>query len=233
MLFGLPMIGTLLAVLASSDGLRPGRNTAQVLSILVTVAALTGAALTYLDLVHDRSVLQRDWRVGMTAGTLVLAKAIVYGAICAALSGIVALIYSALRDPPPRALGIAPVLLLFLAIVAVMVASMGLGLLVSSFARTLERAATYNTLLAVLQVALNGALFKVPLWCTVVLPARLGLGTVASYVDLNRYRVGGLHRDTLWQSGEVWVPLTLLGMALVAVWSIVVAAWRTERGWRA
>ncbi|MBO4210182.1 ATP-binding cassette domain-containing protein, partial [Micromonospora echinofusca] len=231
-LAGLPLVGTGLAVLASADGLRPGPGMPQVLSILVTVAALTGAALTYLDLVHDRNILHRDWRVGIASRTLLLAKAAVYATVCGVLAAAITLAYAAFRDLPPPALGIAPTVLLFGALFAVMVSSMGLGMLVSALADSLEQAVGYNTLLAVFQVALNGALFEVPLWMTAVLPARLGLGAVASYADLNTHRPTGVYHDPLWQDAAFWVPLTLIGMGLVTAWSITVAIQLTERRWR-
>ncbi|MEV0129411.1 ATP-binding cassette domain-containing protein [Dactylosporangium sp. NPDC050688] len=231
-LVALPFCGALLAIFASGDGLRPGPDMAQVLSILTTVAALTGAALTYLQLVHDRAVLQRDWRIGITAGRLVSAKALVYGAVSLLLAALVTATYLGGRDGPPAAFGIAPGLALFAAMALIMMSSMGLGLLVSSFARTLEQAVTLNTLLAVLQVALNGALFPVSVWLTWLLPSRLGLGLIAAYADLNSVRPPGLHHDPLWAHGAVVIPLSVLGMVLVAVWSVVGAAAKTERGWR-
>jgi ABC-type multidrug transport system ATPase subunit len=224
-LAGLPLIGTLVAVWASRTGLSPGPSQAQVLSILVTVAALVGASLTYLDLVHDRAILQRDWRVGVSAAKLVLAKALVHGVVGLLLAAFITAVYLVSRDGPP-----AP--LLFAAIGAVITASMSLGLLVSALARTLERAVTYNTLLAVLQVALNGALFKVPLWGTAILPSRLGLATVAAYSDLNRYRTGALYQDPLWGNATIVVPVTLLGLAVISIAAVVLASRRAEKSWR-
>jgi ABC-type multidrug transport system ATPase subunit len=222
---GLPLIGTMVAVWASHNGLSPGPDTTQVLSILITVAALVGASLTYLDLVHDRAILQRDWRVGVSAAKLVLAKALVHGVVGLLLAAFITAAFLVSRDGPP-----AP--LLFAAIGSVIIASMSLGLLVSALARTLERAVTYNTLLAVLQVALNGALFKVPLWGTAILPSRLGLATVAAHADLNRYRTGALYQDPLWDHATVVVPVTLLGMAVISIVAVVLASRCAERSWR-
>ncbi|GAA3300435.1 ATP-binding cassette domain-containing protein [Dactylosporangium vinaceum] len=231
-LVALPFFGALLAAFASGDGLRPGPDMAQVLSILTTVAALTGAALTYLQLVHERAVLQRDWRVGISAGRLVSAKAFVYGAVSLICAALVTATFLTLRPGPPSAFGISPVLALFGAMALTMMSSMGLGLLISSFARTLEQAVTLNTMLAVVQVALNGALFAVPIWCTWFLPSRLGLGLIAAYADLNAVRPSPLYHDPLWAHGAVVMPLAVLGMSLIAGWSVVGAAAKTERGWR-
>lgn len=232
MLLGLPVLGTLLAIVASGEGLRPGPQTLQVLSVLVTVAALTGAALTYLDLVHERAILKRDWRVGVGAGQLLAAKSVVYGLICVVLSAVITVCFAAIRPLPPPALGIAPALLVFAAMLLTMVSSMGLGLLVSAVADRLEQAVAFNTLLALCQVALNGALFEVPPIPSAIFPARLGLGTIASYLDLNQHRPPGAYHDPLFTNGAVWVPLTLAFMALLGIWATVAAVSVMERRWR-
>ncbi|MGN9914179.1 ATP-binding cassette domain-containing protein [Phytohabitans sp. LJ34] len=232
MLTALPVVGTALAIVSSAGGLVPGPETTQVLSILVTVAALTGAALTYLDLVQERDILRRDWRIGVSAGKLLTAKVAVYTAACVVLSLAITLVYACARPLPTPALGLSPLLLLFGATFMTMVSSMGLGLLVSSLADSVEQAITYNTVLAICQVALNGALFKVPLWLTVLLPSRLGLGMVASYADLNTEWVVDGRQDPMFENGAVWVPLAVVLMALVGIWSTVLAVYRTERRWR-
>lgn len=233
-LVGMPLLGCLISVLASGDGLR-GARSAQTLAILVTVAALTGASLTYQDLVHERPVLKRDWRVGVSSDVVVLTKSIVYGAICVLLSLLMTVVFGAFRSLPDPRFGMPPAVMLFLTLLGIMVASMGLGLTISAIADSLERAVTWNTMLAVLQVALNGALFKLPdalEWLALLLPARLGLAGAASYADLNESREAvGLYTDPLW-NGSVWTFAGLVGASYV-IYGIggSLAIRLTERRW--
>lgn len=75
----------------------------------------------------------------------------------------------------------------------------------------LERAVTLTTIPSVMQVALTGGLFDLPLllrWLPV--PARLGFVTEASYLGLNRLRAPFGATDPLWEhtASNFW---TLLG----------------------
>jgi len=231
---GMPLIGTGIAVAASGDGLLPGPRTTQVLTVLITVAALTGAALTYQDLVSEWSILRRDWRVGVGAIPLLLAKATVFGGVCTVLSASVVIVFAALRDLPAEAFSVSPVLMLFLTLVSTMAGSMAVGMVVSAVSASLERAVTLNTLLAVLQVALNGSLLHVTGWLHLadVLPARLGFAALAAYLDLNRVRPPGAHHDALWNhnTARAVLPLVAIGALLVAL--TLVAMVIVEVRWR-
>ncbi|MEV4412059.1 ATP-binding cassette domain-containing protein [Catellatospora sp. NPDC049609] len=232
MLTAMPLVGTLLAIMAADTGLRPDGSMAQVLAILVTVAALTGAALSYLDLVSDRAITERDWRVGLSSWSLVAAKTIVFGGICAVLSGAMTALYAATRDLPPQALGVPPVLMLFMTLLLIMFGSMSLGMLISALSDTVERAVTYNTLLAVFQVALSGALFEIPGWGTplaVLLPGRVGLAAVACYADLNAYRPAPAYQDALWSQHPIRFWMLCGAMGLIAVFALLLTRSRMER----
>jgi len=220
-LFLVPALCTLLAIVASRTGLAPSAGMSSVLSILATVAALSGASLTYPDIVNDTPKLRREFRVGIEAYAMVLAKASVYAGVCALLAGLITGLFVVARDLPPAAYGIAPVLMLYLVVLLTMLASMSLGLLISAGAPSLERAVTWSTLLAVLQVALGGTLFHLKgLFglLTAVLPARLGVAAIASYANFNSYRMPPLFRDSLWNRGAAhwWLLIFLLAGVMAA-----------------
>jgi hypothetical protein len=163
--------------------------------------------------------------------TMVLAKATVAAGTCTVLTGAMLLLFLGFRAPPPEAFGIPGWLAIFLAWLAVMLASMGLGMLISAVSPTFERAVTLNTILSVLQVALTGALFDLPSalrWLP--LPARLELAAQASYLDLNRLRAPSGTTDPMWEhtATNYW---TLLGMTVLVSVVSLAAASRTLR-WR-
>src|SRR5207248_7797237 len=116
----------------------------------------------------------------------------------------------------------------------IMVSSVGLGMVISALSGSLERAVTYNTLLAVVQVALNGSLFKLPLLVglpSLLLPARLGLAAIASYADLNRYRFAPAYQDVLWTQSPIRFWMLLIGMVTILLASVGTAVRITERRW--
>ncbi|GAA2477965.1 ATP-binding cassette domain-containing protein [Winogradskya humida] len=231
-LFLVPLICTGLAVAASGGGLRPSAAIGSVLSILVTVAALTGASLTYPDIVNDEGKLHRDFRVGVEALPIALSKAIVFTGVCAVLAGVVSVEFALLRDLPPDAYGLPPFGMLYAVVLLTMLASMGIGLFISACSPSLERAVTWSTLLAVLQVALSGTLFHLNGFLGIVtriLPARLGLAAMASYTGFNSYRGPALYTDALWNAGATRFWLLVFGLVLalaVAVWASVLVLHR-------
>jgi ABC transport system ATP-binding/permease protein len=233
-LFCVPVLGTGLAAVASGDGLRPGTAMGPVLAILVTVAALTGASLTYPDIVNDEGKLRRDFRVGVEALPIVLSKALIYSGLCAVLAALVSVLFALFRELPPAAYGVAPMVMLYLVVLLTMLGSMGVGLLISAWSPSLERAVTWSTLLAVFQVALNGTLFQLDGVfgvLTAPLPARLGLAAMASYADFNRYRRPALYEDGLWNPGAGLFWLLVILLLVVFAAAVLGAVHLLHRRW--
>jgi len=218
-----PVASTFLAVVAARHGLRPSASMSPVMAILVTVAALTGASLTYPDIVSDSGKLHRDWRVGVEAFPMLLAKATVYSGVCVVLAAAISVVFAAFQELPPRTYGVPPFAMLYLVLLLTMLASMGAGLFISACSPTLERAVTWSTLLAVLQVALGGTLFHLKGAVgvvTCVVPARVGVAAIASYADLNSHRRPALYTDWLWDPGVRhfwWLAIALLAIFATAV----------------
>ncbi|WBB93382.1 ABC transporter ATP-binding protein [Verrucosispora sp. WMMC514] len=212
----LPLGGA--AVAAAAGGLRADPNLTQVLAILVTVAALSGTALTYLDIVTCEAIFKRDWRAGVRPGKLVLTLSGAYIVVCAGLAAVMTVAFLTRRDGFAPAFGVPPVTSLFVVLFLLLVASMALGVLISAAARTVPQAVTASTVLAIAQVVLNGSLFHLPAWLAapaVVLPARLGLAAAGGYADLNAQRRGRLYTDAMWRP-EAWRYWAMLA-ALIAV----------------
>ncbi len=233
-LLTMPLIGAALAVVAAHDGLRSGAGLTQVIAIMTTIAALTGAALSYQDIVEETGPLRRDWRVGTATGSIVTAKSLVYLLVCAVLSMEMTGLFAAVRPWAPGAFSIDPWVGLTLVWFLVMSASMCFGLLVSAVSPTLERAVAVNTVLAILQVVLNGSLFKLPVvlaQAALVLPARLGYAAVANYTDLNTARRGA-YTDPLWDHSVLWFWVLQGALVLSGVVATRLAVVLLERNWR-
>jgi hypothetical protein len=100
----LAVAGALLAVQASgSRGLRtvPGSGSpTAALSLLVTVCALTGQALTYSDVVSEVGVIRRECRTGVRPGCVIAAKWLVYSCVSIVQSAVVTAIFLYFRHAP-------------------------------------------------------------------------------------------------------------------------------------
>jgi hypothetical protein len=222
-------------VASAAGGLGPGRNLLQVIAILVTVAALAGCALTYLEIVRDEGVLKRDWRAGVHPGRIVLAMFTAYGAVCAGLTALMVATFRWRRSGFGRAFGTPPTLALVLVLFLLTTASMAIGILVSAAVRSVPQAVTANAIVAVASVVLNGSLFQLPTWLAVpstVLPARLGLAAAAGYADINGQRHGTAYTDVLWDAAAWRFWALLAGLVVVTAAALWLATKILDLRWR-
>jgi ABC-type lipoprotein export system ATPase subunit len=234
-LAALPLVGMLLAVMASRHGLAPGPKATAVLVIATTVAALAGISLTYIDLLSELPALKRDWRVGVSSFTVVFSKAIVFTVMSVMLSSIMVAVFGLIRGLPSVGLkSVSSLEAVALPWTAVVIGSMALGLFLSAIAPTLERAVTLAAGATLLQVVFNGTVFELSRKLGIIagaLPARSGLASLAAWLGLNAMRPG-LYHDALWyqSAGHFWGPLAFL--VCLAFGYIVAAGVLLERRWR-
>jgi ABC-type multidrug transport system permease subunit len=188
--FALTVVGALLTSALSGDQGLSGRNQGAVLTVLVTVCALAGQALTYNNLVSEYEITAREYRTGLSPGALVLAKFTVFGVIAIVQGVLAALVFCAVRGGPPDGLlAVDPVIELMLPLCAVALASMALGLALSALASTAEKAVGLVTVASIAQVALNAYLFELmgPLQVLgALVPSRWAFAATAASLDLGR-----------------------------------------------
>ena len=231
------VIGAAVAGGPGPEGLagKPGTNgdAESLLLVLIIGACFIGAANSVRELVKERSIYARERAAGLSSGTYLLSKIIVLGFI----SGIQALLLVVLglfgRQMPAHGslLKSLPLVEIALAIVVLSLASMALGLLISSIVSTSEKAMPLLVMLAIAQVILSGGVLplngKIGLnqlsW---IAPSRWGFASTASTVKLNVISppVSGLP-DPVWDhKPAVW----LMDMGLMVLLSLVftLIAWR-------
>ncbi len=231
------VIGLLLRAVPSPEGLagRPGTNgdAESLLLVLIIGACFIGAANSVRELVKERSIYARERAAGLSSGTYLFSKIIVLGVI----SGIQALLLVVLglfgRQMPAHGslLKSLPLVEIILAIVVLSLASMALGLLVSSIVSTSEKAMPLLVMLAIAQVILSGGVLplngKIGLnqlsW---IAPSRWGFAATASTVKLNVIAppVAGLP-DPVWDhKPAIWLMDMGLMVLLALVFTLI--AWR-------
>jgi ABC-type multidrug transport system ATPase subunit/pSer/pThr/pTyr-binding forkhead associated (FHA) protein len=205
----------------------------QLLLVLVVGAALMGAAASVRELVKERAIYQRERAIGLSLGGYLASKILVLTAVC----GLEAVVFTTLsllgRAAPDDPLVLpAGHLEILVAVVAVAVTSMLVGLAISAFIDNADRGMPLLVLMVMAQLVLSGGLFAVhgrPVleqlaWLA---PARWALAMTAATTDLGA--IGRGARDPLWDhtpAGWWACGLVLLGMAVLLV---VVTAHRLGR----
>jgi ABC-type multidrug transport system ATPase subunit len=226
----LPLVlGLLIRFVPAMQGLAgPNGNMSaqELLQILVTCACLAGTACSVRELVKERPIYIRELAAGLSPGAYLLSKLTLLGAISIGQSCVIVLLGLAGRQMPAHGalLRSEPLLELIVAIAVLAVASMCLGLLVSAFVSTSEKAMPFLVMLTMFQVILSGGVLPFNgmnglsqlSW---IAPARWGFAAGASTVNLNAIGLlPGTDADPLWttSSGD-W----LRDVGITAGWAVV------------
>jgi len=204
----------------SGLGARPGPAGNIALSVLTTLAMLSGQALTYGDLVSDFPIIRREHRTGVILPAVILSKWLVFAAVAVIEAALMTAAFVARRPGPAYSNVFPPFAELFVDLAALTVTAMSLGLLISSVARKLEQAVALVTLTSITQIALNGVTAQLSPGLNalaVLLPDRWGLAAAASSVDLDRISLPP-HKppDALWQHTSGQWTIDLVALAVLA-----------------
>jgi ABC transport system ATP-binding/permease protein len=194
-LAGLPIaLGLLVRVIPSPMGL-VGPNNVDATSLLLVLAVgacLSGTANAIWEIVKERAIYSRERSAGLSSGAYLISKLVVLGLISGLQAVVLVLVGLTGRPLPPHGaiLPNLPMVELMLAMFALGVASMTLGLLLSSIVDTSDKAMPLLVVVVMFQVVLSGGIFplhgKAGLeevsWFS---PSRWGYAATASTVNLN------------------------------------------------
>jgi len=207
------VLGLLIRFVPAMQGLAgPNGNMSaqELLQIMVTCACLAGTASSVRELVKERPIYIRELAAGLSPGAYLLSKLTLLGAISVVQSCVIVLLGLAGRQMPAHGalLRNYPLPELLIAIAMLAVASMCLGLLVSAFVSTSEKAMPFLVMLTMFQVILSGGVLPFNgmnglsqlSW---IAPARWGFAAAASTVNLNGIGLlPGTDADPLWATSS-------------------------------
>jgi ABC transport system ATP-binding/permease protein len=227
----LPLVlGGLIRFVPAKEGLAgpPGSNLSaqELLSIITMCTCLAGTSAAIRELVKERPIYIRERAAGLSAGGYLFSKVVLLGAISIVQSLIIAVLGLAGRQLPAHGVVLtgSPLLELLVPIASLALASMCLGLLVSAFVSTSEKAMPFLVMLTIGQVILSGGVLSLAgmaglsqlAW---IAPARWAYAAMATTVNLNVLTPPtGSGTDPLWghASGD-WMRDIGLTMGLAAV----------------
>jgi ABC transport system ATP-binding/permease protein len=224
------LLGALIHLLAGTHGLVntiANTNASTVLILLVICAVLSGTASSLWEIVKERAIYRRERSAGLSSGAYLASKLIVLGAISIIQSAVFVLIgLGGVPGPSKGAVpGLPPLIEILIAIAALGLASMCLGLLVSALVSTSEKAVPFLVMLTLLQVVLSGGLLKLGTGLAQVAylaPSRWGLGATASTIGFNNFVVAKPLADPFYdQTAANWLRDVVALIALAALFSLI------------
>lgn len=241
-LAALPLVLALLVhAVPSANGLMPAGGgaggydqRAQVLLVLVLGGCLMGTGAALRELVKEREIYRRERAIGLSIVAYLGSKLVVLALVTGVQAVVLAVLALAGRRRPDS-----PVLLpgasleILVAIVAVALVSMTIGLLISALVENADRTMPLLVLVIMAQLVLSGGF--VPVAGRVLLgplswlaPARWAYAATASTVELLPLPASE-GADALWgHSAHVWVS-DLLALAVIAAVLTVLVAYALRR----
>lgn len=178
---------------------------AQLLVLLIIGGALMGCAAAIREIVKEQAIYRREHGIGLSRAAYLASKLAVLTAVTSLQGLILGFFGVAFLPPPDQSLILPwPSAEVAVAVVAVTVVSMMIGLLISGMIGNADRGMPLLVLVVMAQLVLCGGLFEVagrpPLeqlaWLS---PSRWAYAMAASTVDLNDLRrTVGAEQDPLW-----------------------------------
>jgi ABC-type multidrug transport system ATPase subunit/pSer/pThr/pTyr-binding forkhead associated (FHA) protein len=220
------LLGVLIRLLAGKNGLAntpANTNATTVLILLVICAVLSGTASSLWEIVKERAIYRRERSAGLSSGAYLASKLIVLGAISIIQSAVFVLIgLGGVPGPSKGGVpGLPPIIQILIAIAALGLASMCLGLLVSAMVSTSEKAVPFLVMLTLLQVVLSGGLLKLGTGLAqfaYIAPSRWGLAATASTINFDAFKTAGPLADPFYApTAANWLRdvIALIGLAVL------------------
>ncbi len=220
------LLGALIRLLAGKPGLAnlpTGNPNAQtVLILLVICAVLSSTASSIWEIVKERAIYKRERSAGLSSGAYLASKLVVLGVISIVQSAVFVIVgLAGVKEPPKGAVGALPPLVeILIAIAALGLASMCVGLLVSAMVSTSEKAVPFLVMLTLVQVVLSGGLLKLTTGLRQVAwfaPSRWGFAATSSTINFNAFPHNTL-ADTFYNpTAANWLRdvVALIGLAVL------------------
>ncbi|WP_432159292.1 FHA domain-containing protein [Streptomyces sp. NRRL F-5630] len=229
------VLGVVSVIIPAKFGLAPPTppsrfNSAagMILMILVVGICLAGAANSVRELIKERVIYERERATGLSRSAYLMSKVLVLGVVTALQGVIMTLIGTSSRALPGEGLVLPPAAEIGVAVIAMGLTSMVVGLVISALVRTSEMTMPLLVMFAIVQLVFTGTLFQIfdspgleqLAW---LMPSRWAVAAAGATTDLahlmppwDEKRPGNL--DPLWEhtSAQWGVNIAvLLGIAVV------------------
>ncbi|GAA4670537.1 FHA domain-containing protein [Streptomyces chumphonensis] len=229
------VLGVVSVVIPSDFGLgygpaekgRTNRDASTIMLILVVGMCFSAAANSVRELIKERVIYERERATGLSRSAYLMSKVIVLGVITAVQGVIICVIGFLPREMPDQGVLFSgsPGIEMTLVVIALGLASMMVGLIISSLVKTAEKTMPLLVMFAIVQVVFTGVLFQIYgkagieqlAW---LMPSRWAVAGMGNTADLNVLlpwdpEAGG---DPLWEPElSAWLLNmgVLLGMAVL------------------
>jgi hypothetical protein len=246
LIIAFPFLLGLIPRLIPADGLdeftngRPNPDATKVLVVLILCACFMGMANSVREIVKERAIYRRERTIGLSRTAYLGSKVIVLTGITTLQCIVFTLIGLVGREPREAVLLGIPLIECLVAVIVSALASMMIGLFVSTLVDNADKTMPILVLVTMGQLVLSGGLISVSGQAVLgqvswLVPARWGFAALAATDDLNDVSklgdpaFGDDPRDALWEhSAGIWA-FDIFMVCLLGAIALAGAAWMLRR----
>jgi hypothetical protein len=209
------------------------RGPIQLLLVMVVGCCMMGAATSLREIVKERAIVLRERAVGLSWQAYLASKVVVLGVVVA-LQAVVLTLLSVVGEagPDEPVLGGSALADLVVAFIPVTIASMAIGLAVSTIVKNSDRALPVLVIVIMAQLLFSGGLFPLHgragleqlAWLS---PARWGFAAGAAVTGFSR--LPGWRGDPLWRHSTGTFLLDIAMLLVITVGYLALAALLVRR----
>lgn len=204
----------------------PNGTATTVLLILAVGTCFAGSANSVRELIKERVIYERERATGLSRSAYLMSKVFVLGSITVLQGLLISIIGFANREIPEKGLifGGSTLIELAIPVMALGIASMMFGLIISSLVKTAEKTMPLLVMFAIIQIVFTGCLFTLNGSVGVnqlsfLMPSRWAVAAAGATLDFNKISPPdqGESNDPLWEHTAGAWSMDIVALLVIAV----------------
>lgn len=174
-----PIMLAILSTILTSSTFDYHDKAKQFLFVVSSIATIMGVLNSFIEICKERDIFKREYAVNLSLKAYIASKMIVLGIICLVQSVILCVGINLMADLPDHSVVFGSFVEFCITTYLILLASTGMGLLISTISPNTERATLYMPLVIIPQIVFSGLMFELD-----------GIKKVIAWFVVNRWGVG-------------------------------------------
>ncbi len=174
-----PIMLVILNTVLTSQTFRYHDKAKQFLFVVSSIATIMGVLNSFIEICKERDIFKREYAVNLSLKAYIASKIIVLGIICFVQSLVLCVGINYMADLPSHSLVFGSFGEFWFTTYLILLASTGMGLLISTISPNTERATLYMPIVIIPQIVFSGLMFELD-----------GIKKIVSWFVVNRWGVG-------------------------------------------
>jgi ABC-type multidrug transport system ATPase subunit len=222
-----PLVVLILNIVSDKDSFDTFGNATQVLFTITSMTSIMGILNSFLEIVKEREVLKREYSSNLGLIPYLLSKISLLSIICILQGLIISIGAKNIIDLPDKSLVFNNGIDFFITLSLALISSTAMGVLISAYAPTTERATFMMPLAIMPQLVFSGVLFTLTGASKVISHAvtnKWAMSGLGSLFDINSLQFGGndeIYDHTMQNLLTSWGAMLIITVLCIALSGLV------------